>query len=196
MSDTLKNHEHGFTLIEAVIALAITLLLTSVAVSIFNVQRKSYSMQEQVTEMQQNMRAALDMMVREIRMAGYDPTETSLAGIGTNTVTSLQILADLDGNGTSTGTNENITYRYYNATDATYPRQIRRNTGAGFQPFIENVEDCNFLYYDSYGIATSTASSIRQIQITLTGRTSKTNPGFGYSYGTMTSLVIPENLNY
>lgn len=196
MPNTLNNHEHGFTLIEVVIALAITLILMGVAVSIFNVQRKSYSMQEQVTEMQQNIRAAMDMMVREIRMAGYDPTGSGLVGIGTNTTTLLQILADIDGNGTSADTHEDVTYRYYNANDATYPRQIRRNTGAGFQPFAENIEDCNFLYYDSYGIATSTASSIRQIQITITGRINKNNTGFGYSYGTLTSFVIPENLNY
>src|SRR3990167_2983918 len=122
MSYARKNNKQGFTLIEIVIGLAISLILMGVAVSIFNVQRKSYSLQEQVTEMQQNVRATMDMMVREIRMAGYDPTESGFVGIGTNTTTLLQILADLDGNGTSTDTNEDITYRYYNANDATYPR--------------------------------------------------------------------------
>ena len=105
MSYALKNNEQGFTLIEVVIGLAISLILMGVAVSIFNVQRKSYSLQEQVTEMQQNVRATMDMMVREIRMAGYDPTESGFVGIGTNTTTLLQILADLNGNGTTTGIN-------------------------------------------------------------------------------------------
>ena len=196
MSYALKNKEQGFTLVELVIGLAISLILMGVAVSIFNVQRKSYSLQEQVTEMQQNVRATMDMMVREIRMAGYDPTASGFVGIGTNTTTLLQILADLDGNGTSTDTNEDITYRYYNASDATYPRQIKRNTGGGFQPFSENIDGCDFLYYDGNGIATTTASSIRQIRITVTGRTDKSDPNFGYSYGTLTSLVTPENLSY
>ena len=197
MSYALKNNERGFTLIELVIGLAISLILMGVAVSIFNVQRKSYSLQEQVTEMQQNVRAAMDMMVREIRMAGYDPTESGFVGIGTNTTTLLQILADIDGNGTSTGTNEDITYRYYNVSDATYPREIKRNTGGGgFQPFAENIDGCSFLYYDSNGIATTTASSIRQIRITVTGMTDKPDPDFGFSYGTLTSLVTPENLGY
>lgn len=195
MSDTRKNKEQGFTLIELLIGLSISLILMGVAVSIFNVQRKSYSMQEQVTEMQQNVRASMDMMVREIRMAGYDPSDSGLVGIGTHTTTLLQILADLDGDGTSTGTNEDITYRYYNAADATYPCQIKRNTGGGFQPLAENINGCNFLYYDSNGIATTTASGIRQIRITITGRTAKADPNFGYSYGTLTSLVTPENLS-
>jgi type IV pilus assembly protein PilW len=196
MSYVLKNNEQGFTLVELVIGLAISLILMGVAVSIFNVQRKSYSLQEQLTEMQQNVRATMDMMVREIRMAGYDPTESGFVGIGTNTTTLLQILADLDGNGTSTDTNEDITYRYYNANDATYPRQIKRNTGGGFQPFSENIDGCDFLYYDGNGIATTTASSIRQIRITVTGMTDKQDPNFGFSYGTLTSLVTPKNLSY
>ena len=195
MSYTRKNKAQGFTLIELLIGLAISLILMGVAVSIFNVQRKSYTLQEQVTEMQQNVRAAMDMMVREIRMTGYDPTDLGFVGIGTNTTTLLQILADLDGNGTTTDTNEDITYRYYNANDATYPRQIKRNTGGGFQPLAEDIDECNFLYYDSNGIATTTASSIRQLRITVTGRTTKADPNLGYSYGTLTSLVTPENLS-
>ena len=197
MSYALKNNEEGFTLIEIVIGLAISLILMGVAVSIFNVQRKSYSTQEQITEMQQNVRAAMDMMIREIRMAGYDPTESGFVGIGTNTTTLLQILADLDGNGTSTATNEDITYRYYNATDVTYPREIKRKTGGGgFQPLAENIDGCNFLYYDGNVIATTTASGIRQIRITVTGRTAKADSTLGYSYGTLTSRVTPENLSY
>lgn len=197
MAYALKNNEEGFTLIEIVIGLAISLILMGVAVSIFNVQRKSYSTQEQITEMQQNVRAAMDMIIREIRMAGYDPTESGFVGIGTNTTTLLQIMADIDGNGTSTGTNEDITYRYYNASDATYPREIKRKTGGGeFQPFAENIDGCDFLYYDGNGIATTTASSIRQIRITVTGMTDKPDPNFGFSYGTLTSLVTPKNLSY
>lgn len=197
MSYALKNNEQGFTLIEVVIGLAISLILMGVAVSIFNVQRKSYSMQEQVTEMQQNVRATMDMMVREIRMAGYDPTESGFVGIGTNTTTLLQILADLDGNGTTTGTYENITYQYYNASAGTLSCQIRRNLGTeSTESLAENINACNFLYYDSNGIATTTASSIRQIRITVTGMTDKPDPNFGFSYGTLTSLVTPENLSY
>lgn len=197
MFASLKNNKRGFTLIEVVIGLAISLILMVVTVKIFQVQRKSYSMQEQVAEMQQNIRAAMDMMVREIRMTGYDPTGTGFAGIGTNTSGMLQFLADIDGNGATTDTNEDITYRYYDANDASYPREIKRKTDSGsFQPFVENIDDCNFLYYDNNGVATSTASSIRQIRITITGRTTKADSNYGYRYGTLTSLVIPENLNY
>lgn len=195
MSYAPKYKEHGFTIIELVISLAITMILMGVAVGIFNVQRKSYNMQEQVTEMHQNVRTAMDMMVREIRMAGYDPTNAGFVGIATNTTTLLRILSDLDGNGTTNGSYEDITFRYYDANDATYPRQIKRDIGGGFQPLAENIDGCNFLYYDANGIETTTASSIRQIRITLTGRTTKADSNFGYRYGTLTSLITPENLS-
>lgn len=196
MSYSQKNDERGFTLIELVIGLAISLILLGVAVSMLNVQRKSYSFQEQVTEMQQNIRAVTDMMVREIRMAGYDPSGAGFVGIGTHTPELLQILADLDGNGTTTGTYEDITYRYYNASAGTRSYQIWRDTGTESQSLAENIDDLNFSYYDNNGMATTTASSIRQIEITIRGRTAKNDPDFGYRYGTLTSRVTPENLGY
>lgn len=198
MSFELKHDERGFTLVELMIGLAISMILMGVAASIFNVQRKSCSLQEQVTGMQQNVRAAMDMMIREVRMAGYEPSgiNTEFVGIGTHTTTLLQILADLDGDGTTAGTHEDITYCYYNANDATYPREIKRKTGdSTFQPFAQDIDGCAFLYYDGNGVATSTASSIRQIRITITGRTAKVAPNLGYSYGTLTSRITPENLN-
>ncbi len=196
MSCLQKSNKHGFTLVELTIGLAISLILLGVAVSMLNLQRKSYSFQEQAAEMQQNIRAATDMMVREIRMAGYDPSGAGFTGIGTHTTELLQILADLDGNGTTTGLYEDITYHYYNAGETTYPRQIRRTTGGESQSFAENIDALTFSYYDDNGVATSTASGIRQIQITITGRTAKASPDFGYSYGTLTSLVTPVNLGY
>ncbi|MBW7897201.1 hypothetical protein B188_02360 [Candidatus Brocadiaceae bacterium B188] len=198
MSYTSRNKDQGFTLIEVVIGLAICLILMGVTVSIFNIQRKSYSTQERVAEMQQNVRAAMDMMVREIRMAGYDPTNYGLIGIGTNTTTSIQILADLDGNGTTTaGLNEDITYSYYGANSGADACKIKRKTGGGgFQPFVDNIAGFNFLYYDGSGTTTTAAASIRQIKITITGKTANTASNLGCKYGTFTSLVIPENLNY
>lgn len=196
MSYSQKSNERGFTLVELVIGLAISLILMGVAVSMLNVQRKSYSFQEQVTEMQQNIRAATDMMVREIRMAGYDPSGAGFTGIGTHTTELVQILADIDGDGTTTSLYEDITYRYYDASAGTRSCQIWRDTGTEFQSLAENIDALNFSYYDGDGVATSTASSIRQIEITIRGRTAKSDPDFGYRYGTLTSRVTPVNLSY
>lgn len=65
------REEKGLTLIELLIAMVIAILLTTAAYRAFSSQQKAYTIQEQVTEMQQALRATTNMMVREIRMAGF-----------------------------------------------------------------------------------------------------------------------------
>ncbi len=204
MSYSLKNNEQGFTMVELVVGLAISLILLGIAVKIFLVQQRAYNVQEQLSEMQQNIRAATDMIVRETKMAGYDPTDLGFDGIGNNSsATSIQILADLDGTDTTTGTNEDITYKYYGDPDF----QIKRkgSTGGNFQPLAENIQAFDLLYFDATDgpdIGTSTPADIRKIKITITGRTAKADPdlkrvdGVGYRYGTLTTFVTPENLDF
>ena len=71
----MKSMDHqGFTLVEILIALAISAVLLSGVYATFNSQRKAYITQDQVAAMQQNMRGAIHLMQREIRLAGHDPT--------------------------------------------------------------------------------------------------------------------------
>ena len=68
-----RNKERGVTLIEMMVALTMFGLIISGMYNVFNSQQKSYSVQDNVTVMQQNVRVGLDYMVKEIRMAGYIP---------------------------------------------------------------------------------------------------------------------------
>ncbi|MCP5004602.1 MAG: prepilin-type N-terminal cleavage/methylation domain-containing protein [Planctomycetes bacterium] len=193
MSELQKNYDGGFTIVELMVGSVISLIVLGIAFSMFNVQRKVFSVQEQRSEMQQNVRAAMDMMVREIRMAGYDPQNTGFVEIaaGTSTATSLQVSADLDGSGGIVGS-ETITYSYDALND-----QIDRDIGGGFQPFVENIASMNFSYFDASDFVTATAADIRKIQIQITGRTANIDPRTGdYEFGTQTSFVSPKNLGY
>jgi type IV pilus assembly protein PilW len=208
MRGSSNMKQSGYTLVELMVSLAISgILLTSIGAT-FIAQRKSYDLQEQITEMQQTARAALDMMSREIRMAGYDPTDlmqksdpsyADFVGIPYN-ASQLEMVSDLNGDGETDGTvtdddtNEDIVYAYYDSDD-----QIKRKTGAGyFQPFAENIQAFGFDYLDSNGSATTTTADIRQIRITVTARTSKRDPDYslngGYRTYTLISLVTPANL--
>jgi type IV pilus assembly protein PilW len=199
---SIENKESGFTLIELLIAMTIGLIILTALSSTFLMQRKIYDVQEQVAEMVQTARAAMDMMSREIRMAGYAPTGGTMQRsdpIGAKFVgisydaNKLQIYADLNGDEDTDDSNEGITYTYDAAN-----LQIDRNTGGGDQPFAENIDDFKVLYQDADGNTTSTTANIRQIEITITARTARPDRDYsansGYRTYTLTSFITPRNL--
>jgi prepilin-type N-terminal cleavage/methylation domain-containing protein len=61
----------GLTLIELLVAMAISAILIAAIYQTFIGQQKTYTVQEQVVDMQQNVRVAINKMMREIRMAGF-----------------------------------------------------------------------------------------------------------------------------
>ena len=62
----------GFTLIELLITLFIMGFVLTAIISTFVSQDRIHKSQDQVAAMQQNLRAVMYMMAREIRTAGYD----------------------------------------------------------------------------------------------------------------------------
>jgi len=67
----ILRYSNGVTLIELLIALVISAVLIAGIYRAFIHQQKTYATQEQVTDMQQNARVAINRMMREIRMAGF-----------------------------------------------------------------------------------------------------------------------------
>lgn len=204
----------GFTLVEMLIAMAVGLVVLGAMYSTFTIQNKTFTDQEEIVAMQQSVRAGMDMMAREIGMAGYDPCSVNsdtdpsnnFSGVTVNS-TQLQIKADLDGNdppsnncqslykGIDLTSQENIVY----ALDATNKRITRKiSEAAGAQPFVENVDAFTFAYLDNSGNVTATSAEVRQIRITITGRTAKPDPSYsangGYRTYTLTSAIAPRNL--
>ncbi len=63
--------DKGVTLIELMIALVLSSILIAALYRLFISQHRSYTVQEQVVDMQQNVRSAINRMMSEIRMAGF-----------------------------------------------------------------------------------------------------------------------------
>ena len=188
-----QDRAYGFSLVELLIAMAVGLVVLGAMYSVFTIQNKTFGNQENFVEMQQSVRAGMDMMAREIVMAGYDPAGVTFDGVTVNAA-QLQIMADLDGNGAINMTSqENIVY----FRDATNNR-ITRNIGSGNQPFVENVQSFTFQYLDGAGAVTAVSANVRRVRITITGRTAKPDPAYpangGYRTYTLTSSVAPRNL--
>jgi Tfp pilus assembly major pilin PilA len=66
-----QKKKKGFTLVELLIILLITGILVTEGYGVYINQHKGWIIQEQVTTMQQNARAAMHELETKIRMAGY-----------------------------------------------------------------------------------------------------------------------------
>ncbi len=190
----------GLTLFELLVAIGLGMCALVVVTTTFIAQAKIYNAQEQIKEMEQNTRGVVDVIARELKMAGYKPNGGSFAGLPYST-TELQILADLNGNGTipSSGTTlEDIRYAY----DSDNLRITRQQGADGsVEPMAINITAFNFTYANADGsLATSEAetASIRQVNISITARTAKPVPNHtadnGYLTYTLAATVTPPNL--
>ena len=168
------NLQHGFTLTELIVAMAMAVIVMGALYSTFKSQQDSYVNQEVVAEMQQNLRAALYMMARDIRIAGYDPSELADAGIVSAGPNSINFTFDIhdgvdnDADGTVdeidekdvnnepisdgdvTDANENITYSI-DTTDADNPKLVR-NDGFDVRSVADYIDEVGFAYaFDNNG---------------------------------------------
>ena len=196
MPYSVKYKENGFTVVEMLVAMAIALVVLTSLSSAFVTQRKTLNSQEQITDMVQTSRNIMDMITREVMLAGYNPTSATMVGISYDS-SQLEIRADLSGDGDTGDTNENIIYTY----DSTN-HQITREEGSGTTttlPLGENIEAFTFQYYDADGNTTTTDGDIRQIEISVTTRTAAADPNYstndGYRTSTLTSYITPPNLD-
>lgn len=196
--------DRGFTLVELLVAMAVGLIVLSATYGVFTLQGKTFSTQERVAEMQQNARAAMDFMTREIRMAGYDPTGSAGSGIvsaGANAINfTLDTTSTYHGDapdGDTSDANENITYSLYTA-DGIQKLGRKSTTNATNQPVAEHIQSLEFQYLDADGNTTATIADIRKIRVTITAKTAKPDPDYtlngGYRTYALTSIIVPRNL--
>jgi prepilin-type N-terminal cleavage/methylation domain-containing protein len=75
-TDSAQN-EKGVTLIELLIVLVISVTLVGGIYRLFVAQTRAYTVQDQVVEVQQSIRGGMEIILRDLRMAGYDSDSLS-----------------------------------------------------------------------------------------------------------------------
>jgi len=80
------RRQKGFSLIEVLIALVIAMIVIAGVYRAFSVQQKNFVIQEQVSEVQQSVRTVMDLIARDIRMAGFGQPPWAVGG-SSDTVT-------------------------------------------------------------------------------------------------------------
>jgi type IV pilus assembly protein PilW len=188
---------HGFTLVEMMVSMGIGMVVMAAVATTFRSQTRVYNAQEQINEMEQNARGALDVIGRELKMAGYRPSGMALTGV-TYSASQLQIQADVNGDGLLTPVasepNEILIYVLDNTN-----KQITRKDGTNSaQVLADNITQFVVDYLDSSGTSTTTTANIRQVRISITAQTAKPDPNYtansGYRTYTIAATVTPVNL--
>lgn len=160
----------GFSMIELLVAMAAASILIAAIYATHNAHQKSNVKQQLAVEMQQNIRAAMSFIKREIRMGGYDPAasdgidndglngvddagESSGANILAANLSFINFTLDRNGDGDTSDADENIFYSFSAADDTdgdgtadNGAASFGRNTGAGLFTLMENVHAIGFAY--------------------------------------------------
>lgn len=195
MAVRLFRRNAGFTLVEMMLTLAVSTVILAALYTAYLTQQRSQSVQEQVAEVQQNIRAGLGMMTSEIRMAGFDPKDTANAGILVATPGRFQFTKDLNENGslppTAGNPNENITYGFSDGNDAGKDgvadagvAPLGRDTGGGFQSIAENIQAVEFVYLlgdtlkPTLAPAAAELEKIRAVTVSVLARVGNADPKY------------------
>lgn len=111
---TIRGHhftnEHGITMIELLVAVAIFGIIIAGSVQFFSSNYRSYVAQEEIAAMQQNVRFAKMFLERDIRMAGY--------GIRNLFVDGVRVSPVIFANGAGAGGSDRITINYLDDSSA------------------------------------------------------------------------------
>jgi type IV pilus assembly protein PilW len=164
--------EKGFTLVELLVAMGISVVVMAGVYSVYFSQQKSYMAQEQIVAMQQNLRAGMTILSMDIMSAGYDPIGGSPLGLnGTG-----QNFLDFSLYDEASGTTKQIQYSYDLKSGVT--SLLRSENGGTWVPVAENIDWLNFVYLDANQGVAATAAEVRSIQVTMVARTGRGDRGY------------------
>ena len=126
----------GISTAELLAGTALSLMTVGTVFTVQQAQLKAFATQNSYAESQTVTRTVIDLMSRETRMAGYNPTTLALTltadaacpnlpeGVIEATPTKLRIRQDLNASGAIGGAGEDVTYELVSG-------ELRRTDGAG-----------------------------------------------------------------
>lgn len=209
----MMTNNKGFTLVELMITLVVATVIIMAIYASYIIQQKSYYAQSDIIDMQQNIRAALEVMVRDIRMAGYDPTESGKAGFRIEPSSGspysgaeqTQITFSKDsfdddndgnpGNGDVNDSEETLNYRLYTSGGKQNVGREDLN-GGSISAVAENIELLRFRYQLDDGtwqndVLPGQTSHIRTVQIIVIALANQPTPNFVSG-----SFELPDGTTY
>lgn len=175
-----KNNLRGFTLVEMVLALAISTIVLAAVYSVFTIANKNFTTQNAAAQVQQNLRSAIRLMARDIRHAGLDPSGSDNFGITHASANTISFTMDSEIGGVFNGIVdeanwEEITYDFQGDQIIQTLYQTVTTSTADTAALISNIKEFKFKYYDSAnndlgepGLDPDQLADIRTVEISVT----------------------------
>ena len=202
----MLRRNDGMTLIELLIALAVGAILMAGLYRTLIGQHKTYTVQEQVVDTQQNVRAAIDRMTTEIRMSGYRKEVLASAGnVGgftkvINPGNNADNIGKSDDQVTVIIGDKAITYKLqWDTGDPSVPVLVRVENGVS-EVLADNIEALQIKYTLKNGTVTDSPGdpdTIRMVSLAVTARTKMGDPqlgGDGYRRRDLSSVIVVRNM--
>jgi Tfp pilus assembly protein PilW len=152
-----QHHQRGTSLVELLVSTLFLSILTAISYSFARAALMTTRVQAVKSDAQEATVMALDVMARELRMAGFSGAGSQLSPLRSAAADRVEVAADLNGDGDTDDSNERIAYSYDDAA-----HQLRRATGgASPQPFVRNVAPMGFhlTYFDAAGTEIASSST-------------------------------------
>lgn len=167
--DGMRLDKKGFSLIEIMVAIAIMSILSIAMMKTYTGFTRVYTTQEVAAGVQQDLRASLNIMTQDIRMAGFDPTDSDNFGVEVATATNIRITSDTDMDGAVDDSGfERITYNFDAGTNQLQQILYETTGSESTQPVVDNVTNVAFTYFDEDNNITATLADIRTVTISMT----------------------------
>lgn len=167
--DGMRLDKKGFSLIEIMVAIAIMSILSIAMMKTYTGFTRVYTTQEVAAGVQQDLRASLNIMTQDIRMAGFDPTDSDNFGVEVATATNIRITSDTDMDGAVDDSGfERITYNFDAGTNQLQQILYETTGSESTQPVVDNVTNVTFTYLDEDNNITATLADIRTVTISMT----------------------------
>lgn len=159
----------GFTLVEVLMCIAILSILFGTIYRTFDIFTRSYAKENVKAGVQQKTRIGIDLMARDIRLAGLDPLGSAGAKIEIADLDNIRFSADLNYDGDANDSFENT--RYF--LDGTQLKQtVDLGTGFVTDILLDNITSLTFTYLDEpdtpLAAPVANPQDIRTVVISLT----------------------------
>lgn len=122
----MSSKQNGFSLVELMVALLLGTLIIGAATQLFLTNQRSFQLQQNMSEVQETGRFAVEMLSRELRMAGLTRPDGTESG-------GPVVAASYEGGAGATA-NDQLRFRFYGTVDC----QGDSYSGASDDALIEN----------------------------------------------------------